>query len=770
MTLDISGVSTIGHAWGMPEFVESLELPRLFPMARVHLARATQRRRRGIRLWDEIRAGRPFAAQLHRTGDDTVELWCSFRLAEDRQQEADAIAGELLREIKCAMDAAILAAAAANVGLGILDVEKHAMPLCFDRAHFESLADEGWLMGLRPDQVGVVRDMQPFAADDFVGHHMRHLALALEGSATPGLFTIWAGRAEPKPDLPAGYALARLDIEEPGRLAAAKRLATLRVQPSLPDGAFTGDPNVFFDPILNAPPWPRNPDDNLNNRGNALLAMTRVFVNILEDSVDRTTEATQRLKSVDASIPPEPARLWLPVQFADPGQEGESRKAISESDQGMAIYGNDDGVLTYMAIHDGQVVGREIPNATPLPPGEAYGTEVESATRAAAARWGLPDFVLRPKVVRKGSGIREVGDGTIVSGTRGIALQVKARSIAAADSPERARAWLLKNAGAGLNQARGTIRTTFQSQNVTLENLRGRPVHIAGRHVEWVPVVVLDHPSPPRDVIPPGDGRGPSVVILRRDWEFLWSQLQSASAIVDYIHRVSAEEEPAELGSETHRYLDLADKDLHALPTQLPGWMNSAGVDPSNLPLLPKDPASAPDELGFRVFQRVMEDIARTDFTGDETVRVRTLAHIDRVAVTARAELGRLLLRRMISCGEAPDDEFRVEHRLMYIDQGELHLSFTCMGKLTGVYQELFQSWLLHRRQRFLAQSAARGPLWLWSVGVLLTPSPSESRLWDTTVVATNGPPHFDQAEYERLGAVYDSVAPRGDPDLDQAV
>ena len=249
--------------------------------------------------------------------------------------------------------------------------------------------------------------------------------------------------------------------------------------------------------------------------------------------------------------------------------------------------------------------------------------------------------------------------------------------------------------------------------------------------------------------------------MLRRDWEFLWNQLRSSSAIVDYIHRVSTEDDPAELGSETHRYFDLANKDFHAPPSRSPDWMDDGGADPVNGPLLPKDPASAGDELGFRVFQRILEDIAATDFTGDETDRVQMLSHIDRMAVTARADLGRLLLRRLINCGDAPKGELRVQHRLLYIDQGELHLSFTCMGSLTGYYHEMFRTWFLHRRQRFLMQTNAKGPIWPWSVGVLLTPRPSTNdRLWDTTVIATNGPPEFDDPEYQRLDANYASVAP----------
>jgi len=31
--------------------------------------------------------------------------------------------------------------------------------------------------------------------------------------------------------------------------------------------------------------------------------------------------------------------------------------------------------------------------------------------------WGLPDFVFRPRVVSKGSGRRELGDATIITGS-----------------------------------------------------------------------------------------------------------------------------------------------------------------------------------------------------------------------------------------------------------------------------------------------------------------------------------------------------------------
>jgi hypothetical protein len=239
--------------------------------------------------------------------------------------------------------------------------------------------------------------------------------------------------------------------------------------------------------------------------------------------------------------------------------------------------------------------------------------------------------------------------------------------------------------------------------------------------------------------------------MIRRDWEFLWDQLRSATAIVDYVHRVADEDDPLELGAETHRYFDLAHRDANAPPTPVPDWFPEASAEPTNLPLLPRDPAASGDEFGHAIFQRILEDIARTDFTGDESDRIALLSQIDRVAVATRASLGHLLLRRLTACAEAAPEGHRMEHRIMYLDRGDLHLAFTTMSQLTGYHQEIYKNWLLHRRQTFLNRSGAKGPIYPWTVGVLLTPRAHGGRPWDTTVISTNSPPAYDQKEFDRL-------------------
>lgn len=98
--------------------------------------------------------------------------------------------------------------------------------------------------------------------------------------------------------MPDGYALASIAIDEPGTLDAPKRLATLTVSPRLPPGAVSGNQSVYFDPILNAPPWPLDADDNLNRRMDALLTIVRTFIEVLEESLD-TEESSGRLEGLD---------------------------------------------------------------------------------------------------------------------------------------------------------------------------------------------------------------------------------------------------------------------------------------------------------------------------------------------------------------------------------------------------------------------------------------------------------------------------------------
>ena len=702
----------------------------------------------------------PFDVTVHTDADGTGELWAvggpPAQVAAILQDHAKAF----LISVKAAMDAAVCAAAeTVCTPLGPIDPDMHRMPLCSSREEFDSLVPNEHFVGLRPDQVRVLHELQPYqsgnANRDYIGHTVTHLAESLEAAELGNeVVGVWATNYEPEFHPPAGSKVESFDVQQSGLLQSRKLLARFHVTPPDTVGEVQVRPNVALDPVFSAPPWPIKLEDNADARSSGLLVIARRLIEGLERSVSTPT-FIQQFGRLDDVGPIVATSVWLPVQFADKKQETEARTGLAQSDLNLASYRADDGTTyTLMRIEGDTVVGREIPEASPPGPSADVGLGVELATLDAAAALGLPDFVFRPKVVRKGSGLREFGDGTIVTGGRGIALQVKARE-GATDDPQREANWLRKKAGEGLRQAHGTIRSTLTDSALKLTNLRDRTVSLPGGTIHWVPVVIVDHPNPPHDVIPDREMDKHGLVLLRRDWEFLWDQLRSVTAIVDYAHRV-ADDDRVAFGSEANRYFDLAERDERAEPEPVAAWMTATGATQTSGPTLPREPADTSDTVGHAVFHRILEDIAATDFTGDEQTRVEVLALIDQVAVTHRADLGRTLLRRIDHCALTLADTLRAQHRIMFVRGGELHLAFSVFSQFTGYHRQLYETWLLHRRQRFLQDSGAEGPEYPWSVGVLLTPRPDGRRLWDTTVFATNSGPAYEHAEFDQLTVALD--------------
>jgi hypothetical protein len=712
-----------------------------------------------IEVWNRTDPDEAMEAWVSTEPDGTGELRAASSLTDTAGEELDEHAASFVRSVKGAMDAAVHATATiVCASLGPIDANLHTMPLTATAAEFTALIADERLLGLRPDQIRVLEQFQPFAtggtAAVLIASHMQHLAGALERlDRGDALVCSWATLTGPEVLIPEGASLLSCMTERNGPLASPRPLITFRVDPPEAAPGVQIRPNIALDPVIEAHPWPTELDDNAPARFARILTIVGHLIEALERSVGTPT-FIQRYGRIDDLAPVAPDGVWKPVVFDSASQETAIRDSLTSSDLGLGSVRSDDGSYTLLRLHSGQVVGREIPEATPPEPSMPLGPATEVAALGAAARWGLPDFVFRPLTVTNGSRIREIGDGTLVSGRRGITLQVKAREGATQTVPREA-SWLQKKTGEALRQAYGTIREI--AKGVTLTNLRDREVPIAGDEVEWVPVVILDHPDPPVGVTPDHEPTRQGLIITRRDWNFLWNQLRSASAVIEYAHRVA--DHRIELGTEVTRYYDLADRDDRATPAPIEPWMAAAGGMQISGPSLPRDPAHTTDTIGHSVFQQILNDIAATDFGGDERTRLHVLSLIDQVWVGHRAELGRTLLRRIDHCALAPSDTTRAQHRITFVDGGKLQLSFSVYSHLSGYHRQVFRSWVLHRRQTFLQHSGATGPNYPWTVAVLLTPRPDGGRLWDTTVLATNGEPAYDDAAYAQIGAAFDLTA-----------
>src|SRR5207245_9405993 len=85
------------------------------------------------------------------------------------------------------------------------------------------------------------------------------------------------------------------------------------------------------------------------------------------------------------------------------------------------------------------------------------GDGAEHATRSAAAYWGMPDFVFRPRQQSRGSASREIGDAIVVVGGMAASVQVKPRE-APSGNDRPGGSWLATTVGQICRHATGTLR------------------------------------------------------------------------------------------------------------------------------------------------------------------------------------------------------------------------------------------------------------------------------------------------------------------------
>lgn len=386
------------------------------------------------------------------------------------------------------------------------------------------------------------------------------------------------------------------------------------------------------------------------------------------------------------------------------------------------------------------------------------GAAAEEATHTAAAEFGLPDFVYRAELRKLGSGTREPGDGLVIVGDLGVAIQVKSRVELTTD-PEKERRWLTGVIDKAVKQGAGTIRQ-LKLKPTTLTNRRDRTFEIDGNDQTWIVCVIIDHPDPPSGVMPALDAaKSPTAVILRRDWEFLFEHLNSMHAVARYLKRVAGD--PVELGTEPARYYELAKADLVAAPSEIDVALLGPDGQPISTPLLPLEPAGLDDAAGHRMVRIIQEDIALSPVSaeGTEYDRLAILADIDRFPVAARAELGRLLLQSLDDVDAVPTGETVWRYRRL---AGELpggrifQLGFgVCSASYSEMHHDVFATWVMWRHYQL--QGRVDRDRDIRTVGVLLTPRYDSRRDWDTTMNSLDVPIELSPEEIKTYTELWES-------------
>ena len=409
--------------------------------------------------------------------------------------------------------------------------------------------------------------------------------------------------------------------------------------------------------------------------------------------------------------------------------------------------------LTLMVETSDGVFLRPIAHALPLRADSDQGPAAEQAVDSCAATWGLPDFVYRPALRRVASGSRELGDRLLLVGRMGVVVQIK-RRVNATDDETRETAWLTKAVNKASRQAIGTLRA-LSARTTRLVNGRGREITLDALEIDWIVAVIVDHDDPPEGLTFESTSRYPTIVMLRRDWEFLFDQLRSTYAVVQYLKR-AASSDPIDLGREPIRYYELASADAATPPSPLDPRILGGG-SPISAPLLPQEPAGA-DVRGYHSIVRIiMEDIATSPVVDDATEedRLAVLSEIDRLPVAHRAELGELLLSMMHEVAGVDDSETKWRFRRYLFAPPEPQLAFGACSRFSELHREAFNRWVMLRHHEFTRDIERTEDV--VTVGVLLTPRSDGLRPWDTTMVRAAGDLQLTGEELKALNELWNT-------------
>ncbi|MEV8628597.1 hypothetical protein [Streptomyces sp. NPDC051079] len=406
---------------------------------------------------------------------------------------------------------------------------------------------------------------------------------------------------------------------------------------------------------------------------------------------------------------------------------------------------------------------RRIPPALPLPTHPEHGKAAEQAVHAAAATWGLPDFVFQQTThAAKGSGVREQGDRLLIAGHRGAVVQVKARTIPPKADDLEAN-WIQKVAAKAMSQAKGSVRQ-LRMLPADMVNGRGRVMSVDGNDYEWIAVFLLDHPGVPEGTIVSWQPTGmPSIALTRRDWDFLFGQLRSTNAVLDYLFR-AAREPAVPLGEEPVRYYELALADAAAPPRDMDTDLVGKGGVLYSTPQLPQAPAGDDGTRAHLMIRMMLEDIALSPLAAHltEANRHTMLSDLDRLPVGARTEWGHLLLDMLDDVPHVPDEQAKWRFRRQLDEDGSRQLIVGAATRFDDDIRTAFTAFVQLRHHEVTARTGKAEQS--SALGVLLTPRYDGLRPWDTSTVRVHGDLMLSDEDLRFCRELWNQTAEDGSP------
>lgn len=723
-------------------------IAELYPQAWAHLEAAKQAKSELATCWNNLLESNFLDVSVVTDSDSSGRIVVYANWPAGARDQLTALFRSCVNELWACLDALVVESVAmfSNLKRPRNPEQPRYFPIADCQENFDALLAESCLDGVLQLQFEMIRDCQPFQQlpeDERIERFRSGLRQLVdwtnrldEGSRVG----VWVTPIEPQVHVEEPTRIDYLKAQEPGELEDERVVARYKLSNYSPGSPVLGQPGTNVDLAFPDGFDPCDTNDTFDQRLNSVIdVVTRFAISFWWLASEAPVSKRLMLGTNNG-----PTVNWIEATRSPRQWTEEKLSALAKSDIGLGVVTEADSLILVVATPNG-VYERIIPDASPLRRHIKRGKAAERAAEEAAATWGLPDFVIRPHVEKKGPGVREISDGLILVGDRGVIIQVKCREAVPDDSVQEAR-WIDKQIKRATGQVNGTARR-LSMKTTEMTNGRGRRISIDGSTVSWVGAIIIDHPDPPDDYhIPAVPTRTPCIVLLRRDWEFLFNQLPSSRAVVDYLHRVRSSTEL--LGDEPKRYYELAAADAAATPILIDPVLERLG-EPRSVPLLPAAPAGSDNDEAHGMVRIMCEDIANAVSSEHlEEDRLRILAAIDGLPVGYRTDLGQFLLEGLQAARQTEAGSIFWKFRTFRAISGEAQLGFGVCSVLSEITREAFRSWLLLRHHERGEREELSGAL---SIGVLLTPRHDGYRDWDTTMMAIEGDPHLTEDELRQL-------------------
>lgn len=250
-----------------------------------HLEEVARLRGRFAEAWSRFLDSGPYDISLNTDpdGNGTINVWVHW--ANEATVELSGLVIDLAAQVQSSMDEAVRATARLLTGQ-TADEQPDSLrfPICTTEEEFPAALDEDSLRGLRPDQVRLVRSLQPIAQDQPVqpGLQMMRDALLLLRNLTIAGSTLrvlsWGHSAAPELLVEPPETLEEILVEPDGFLEDNSLIARYRLHGAQPEciryTAVRGTANIAIDAAVNVDPPPQEPDDTLSRRAKQLAPST----------------------------------------------------------------------------------------------------------------------------------------------------------------------------------------------------------------------------------------------------------------------------------------------------------------------------------------------------------------------------------------------------------------------------------------------------------------------------------------------------------------